>query len=73
METTLFGLSVTGVAGVAIGLIWFLVSKGLKSKCVVKGMVMSVDIHKQTESDISPKPLDVDKIVHAIEDAVRKD
>jgi len=50
----IFGLGLTGTTGVMIGLIWFILKKGLKSKCRIAGEIITLDIHKESPGDQSP-------------------
>jgi hypothetical protein len=49
-----FGLGLTGTAGVLIGILWMVIQKGIKSKCRIAGEVITLDIHKETPGDQSP-------------------
>jgi hypothetical protein len=67
MDATSLALGGTGTAGVVIGLIYFLLKKGARSKCVVAGQTIVVDVHETTKNEMSPKSNEV-----VISDAVRQ-
>ena len=50
----IFGLGLTGTTGVLVGLLWFIIKKGLRSKCRIAGEIITLDIHKETPGDQSP-------------------
>jgi hypothetical protein len=43
-----FGLSLTGALGLASFIVFRIVKHGLKSKCMVSGMSISLDVHQST-------------------------
>jgi hypothetical protein len=52
MDTTVsFGLGVTSIATTVLFVLGLIVARGMKSRCVLGGNVVSVDIHKQTEAE----------------------
>ena len=51
MDPATFALSITGTAGVFLGIVWYIIKKGMHSKCLVKGVSIELNIHKQTKAD----------------------
>lgn len=52
MDTTIsFGLGVTSIATTVLFVLGLIVARGIKSRCILGGNVVSVDIHKQTEAE----------------------
>ena len=52
MDATIsFGLGVTSIATTVLFVLGLVVARGMKSRCVLGGNVVSVDIHKQTEAE----------------------
>ena len=51
---TAFGLGVSGLgASVAIVIGWF-IAKGIRSRCIAGGNVISVDVHRATPAELAP-------------------
>lgn len=48
-------LGITGTGGVVGALIFYLATKGFRSKCMAMGMGMNVDVHQVKEDEGSPK------------------
>jgi len=46
MDRISLALGITGTGGVIVGLVAYLVSKGIRSKCLAAKMEMSFDVHK---------------------------
>lgn len=51
MDPATFALSITGTAGVFLGIVWYIMKKGMHSKCLIKGMSIELNVHKQTKAD----------------------
>ena len=58
MEPVTLGLSITGVAGLAVSLTYYIIRKGMKSKCVVAGKTVTLDIHDTVAGDMSPSKVE---------------
>ena len=58
MEPVTLGLSITGVAGLAVSLAYYIIRKGMKSKCVVAGKTVTLDIHDTVVGDMSPSKVE---------------
>ena len=73
MESVTLGLSITGVAGLALSLTYYLIRKGMKSKCIVAGKTITLDIHDTTKNEMSPKHNEavVDKPVRVEDEEVK--
>lgn len=58
MDSVSFGLGLTGTGAAALALLWYLFAKQrLHSKCLVKGVVVELDIHKATAAEEAiPEP-----------------
>ena len=44
-------LGATGTSGLIIGLIWYLVARGLHSKCLIAGNSVTLEIRKETAEE----------------------
>lgn len=49
--TVTFGLGLTGTAGVVFGFLYYFISKGLHSRCLIRDVIVDLDIHKATKRD----------------------
>jgi hypothetical protein len=58
MEPVTLGLSITGVAGLAVSLAYYILRKGAKSKCVMAGKTVTLDVHDTVAADMSPTKTD---------------
>ena len=50
MDTLSLGLGASGVGCFVVAFIGFLIARGLRSRCLVAGNVISIDIHKATQA-----------------------
>ena len=48
-------LGATGTTGLVIGVFWYLIARGLHSKCLIAGNSISLEIRKQTPEEKNPK------------------
>ena len=48
-------LGATGTSGLVIGLIWYLIARGLHSKCLIAGNSVTLEIRKQTAEEKNPR------------------
>ena len=55
-----FGLGVTSVSGIALAILYYALKRGLKSKCLVAGTSIVLDIHKATAAEGAPSPLKIE-------------
>jgi hypothetical protein len=49
--TTAFGVGITGTGISILTLVGWIVARGIRSKCILGGNVMSVDIHRATQEE----------------------
>ena len=50
--TTAFGFGVTGVGGLVVLVVSYLIARGIRSRCLLGGNVISVDVHRASQSEI---------------------
>jgi hypothetical protein len=53
MDTLSLGLGASGVGCFVVAFIGFLIARGLRSRCLVAGNVISIDIHKATQGELA--------------------
>jgi len=53
MDTVSLGLGASGVGCFVVAFIGFLIARGLRSRCLVAGNVISIDIHKATQGELA--------------------
>ena len=53
MDTLSLGLGASGVGCFVVAFIGFLIARGLRSRCLVAGNVIAIDIHKATASELA--------------------
>jgi hypothetical protein len=53
MDTLSLGLGASGVGCFVVAFIGFLIARGFRSRCLVAGNVISIDIHKATQGEIA--------------------
>jgi homoserine dehydrogenase len=51
MDEVSLALGITGTGGVAVALIMYLMTKGVRSKCLAAKMEMSFDVHQVNDQD----------------------
>ena len=50
-STTAFGVGVTSLGSTVIMIIAWIIARGIKSRCVVGGNVLAIDVHRQTQAE----------------------
>ena len=53
MDTLSLGLGASGVGCFVVAFIGFLIARGLRSRCLIAGNVISIDIHKATQGELA--------------------
>ena len=56
-------LGVTGTTGSVIALIWWVIARGLHSRCLLAGSSITIDIHKETPAEKTARTQSLAEVV----------